>query len=125
MKSRLFSPPLQLRYLSMTAAPNNFAAGFRYRGNFFSSMLDTSTEERLGPSQQPVRFFDLLRALGYLALGGWLVYTADRPLAAGALLPLSHNFRLVLGGILILYGVVRLVRALPFQFRKSRRDDVR
>lgn len=88
-------------------------------------MLDTSTEERLGPSQQPVRFFDLLRALGYLALGGWLAYTADRPLAAGALLPLSYKTRLVLGGILILYGVVRLVRALPFQFRKSRRDDVR
>ncbi|RZL10672.1 MAG: hypothetical protein EOO62_12925 [Hymenobacter sp.] len=88
-------------------------------------MLDTSTEERLGPSQQPVRFFDLLRALAYMALGGWLVYTADRPLAAGALLPLSHTTRLVLGGILILYGVVRLVRALPFQFRKSRRDDFR
>lgn len=125
MKSRLFSPPLQLRYRLAKATPNNFAAESRYRGNSFFSMLDTSTEERLGPSQQPVRFFDLLRALAYLALGGWLVYTADRPLAAGALLPLSHTTRLVLGGILILYGVVRLVRALPFQFRKSRRDDFR
>jgi hypothetical protein len=125
MKSRLFSPPLQLRYSPAIATPNNFVIGFRYRGNLFFSMLDTSTEERLGPSQQPVRFFDLLRAFGYLALGGWLAYTADRPMAAGALLPLSHNARLVLGGILILYGVVRLVRALPFKFRKSRRDDFR
>lgn len=125
MKSRLFSPPLQLRYLSTTTAPNNFTIGFRYKVTSFLSMLDTSTEERLGPSQQPFRLFDLLRALGYLALGGWLAYTADRPLAAGALLPLSHKTRLVLGGVLILYGVVRLVRALPFQFSKSRRNDVR
>ena len=88
-------------------------------------MLDTSTEERLGPSQQPVRFFDLLRALGYLALGGWLMYTADRPLAQGALLPLGHKTRLVLGGILVLYGIVRLVRALPFRFRKTRSHDFR
>ena len=65
-------------------------------------MLDSSTEERLGPSQQPVRLFNLLRAVGYLALGGWLAYTANRPMAAGALLPLSHTTRLVLGGVLIL-----------------------
>lgn len=86
-------------------------------------MRDSSTEERLGPSQQPVRFFDLLRALGYLALGSWLMYTADRPLSSAALLPLGHQTRLVLGGLLILYGIVRLVRALPFKFRKSRPDD--
>ncbi|RZK26279.1 MAG: hypothetical protein EOO63_14895 [Hymenobacter sp.] len=86
-------------------------------------MRDSSTEERLGPSQQPVRLFDLLRAVGYLALGGWLLYTANRPLAPGALLPLGYKTRLVLGGIMVLYGVVRLVRALPFKFRKSRPDD--
>lgn len=86
-------------------------------------MRDSSTEERLGPSQQPVRFFDLLRALGYLALGSWLMYTADRPLSSAALLPLGHRTRLILGGLLILYGIVRLVRALPFKFRKSRPDD--
>lgn len=88
-------------------------------------MLDTSTEERLGPSQQPVRFFDILRAIGYLALGGWLAYTANQPMAKGALLPLGYKTRLVLGGVLFLYGVIRLLRALPFQFRKSRRDDFR
>jgi len=88
-------------------------------------MRDSSTEERLGPSQQPVRFFDLLRAIAYLALGGWMIYTADRPMAASALLPLSHRARLILGGLLLLYGIVRLVRTLPFQFRKSRPDDFR
>ena len=86
-------------------------------------MRDSSTEERLGPSQQPVRFFDLLRAVGYLALGGWLLYTANRPMAAGALLPLGYKTRLALGGVLFLYGIVRLLRALPFQFRKPRRND--
>ena len=88
-------------------------------------MLDTSTEERLGPSQQPVRFFDLLRAIGYLALGGWLMYTANQPMSKGALLPLGYKTRLILGGILVLYGIVRLVRALPSQSRKSQRDDFR
>lgn len=86
-------------------------------------MLESSTEERLGPSQQPVRFFDIIRAIGYLALGSWLLYTANRPLSSGALLPLGYKTRLALGGILVLYGIVRLVRALPFQFRKSRPDD--
>lgn len=86
-------------------------------------MRDSSTEERLGPSQRPVRFFDLLRAVAYLALGGWLMYTAGRPLSSGALLPLGYKTRLVLGGILVLYGVVRLVRALPFSARKPRNHD--
>ena len=72
-----------------------------------------------------MRFFDLLRAIAYLALGGWMIYTADRPMAASALLPLSHRARLILGGLLLLYGIVRLVRTLPFQFRKSRPDDFR
>jgi hypothetical protein len=86
-------------------------------------MRDNSTEERLGPSQQPVRLFDLLRAVAYLALGGWMLYTADRPTAAGALLPLGHKARLLLGGLLVVYGIVRLVRALPFNFRKPRPND--
>lgn len=85
-------------------------------------MSDTSTEERLGPSQRPVRFFDLLRALAYVALGAWLLYTADRPLSSAALLPLGYKTRLVLGGLLVLYGLVRLGRALPFNFRKSASD---
>ncbi|RZK88345.1 MAG: hypothetical protein EOO62_37805 [Hymenobacter sp.] len=88
-------------------------------------MRDSSTEERLGPSQQPVRLFDLLRAVGYLALASWLLYTANRPMAAGAMFPLSSRTRLIMGGLLLLYGIVRLVRALPFNFRKSRPHDFR
>jgi len=85
-------------------------------------MRDSSTEERLGPPQQPVRLFDVIRAVAYLALGGWMLYTAGRPMV-GALLPLSTKARLILGGILVLYGIVRLVRAFPFKSRKSRPDD--
>jgi hypothetical protein len=104
---------------------NNFSPTIRYTGQLphLSLMRESSTEERLGPSQQPVRLFDYIRAIAYLALGGWLLYTADRPLASGALLPLGYKTRLALGGILVLYGIVRLVRALPFKFRKSRTDD--
>jgi hypothetical protein len=85
-------------------------------------MRDSFTEERLGPPQQPVRLFDILRAVAYMALGGWMLYTAGRPMV-GALLPLSTKARLILGGILVLYGIVRLVRAFPFKSRKSRPDD--
>ena len=85
-------------------------------------MRDSSTEERLGPPQQPVRLFDVIRAVAYLALGGWMLYTAGRPMV-GALFPLSTKARLILGGILVLYGIVRLVRAFPFKSRKSRPDD--
>jgi hypothetical protein len=85
-------------------------------------MRDSFTEERLGPPQQPMRLFDIIRAVAYLALGGWMIYTASRPMV-GALLPLSTKARLILGGILVLYGIVRLVRAFPSKSRKSRPDD--
>jgi hypothetical protein len=83
-------------------------------------MLDLPpTEERLGRSPQRVlRYFVLLMALVYLALGVWLWVTASYPSAAGSLLPLSTTARRVLGSLFIGYGLLRFVRSYRQYFRQ-------
>jgi len=88
-------------------------------------MLNTpTTEERLGKSpQRIVRYFVLVMALIYLALGIWLLLTAGKASPAGTLLPLSPTTRKVLGGVFVAYGVLRFVRAYQQNFRKPSNDD--
>lgn len=83
-----------------------------------------TTEERLGSPQRIVRYFTLIMALVYAGLGVWLWTTANRPTAAGALLPLGPKTRMVLGSVFILYGLIRFVRTLRAQFRKPTPDDL-
>jgi len=83
-----------------------------------------TTEERLGSPQRIVRFFALIMALVYLALGGWLWYTAGRPTPAGALLPLGTGGRIFLGTVFALYGLYRLVNTIRTQFRKPTPDEL-
>lgn len=83
-----------------------------------------TTEERLGSPQRIVRYFTLIMALVYAGLGGWLWLTANRPTAAGALLPLGPKTRMVLGSVFILYGLIRFVRTLRAQFRKPTPDEL-
>jgi len=88
-------------------------------------MLNTpTTEERLGKSpQRIVRYFVLVMALIYLALGIWLLLTAGKASPAGTLLPLSPTTKKVLGGVFVAYGVLRFVRAYQQNFRKPSDDD--
>ena len=83
-----------------------------------------TTEERLGSPQRIVRYFTLIMALVYAGLGVWLWMTANRPTAAGALLPLGPKTRMVLGSVFILYGLIRFVRTLRAQFRKPIPDEL-
>lgn len=83
-----------------------------------------TTEERLGSPQRIVRFFALIMALVYLALGVWLFYTAGRPTPAGALLPLGKGARIFLGSVFVLYGLYRLVTTIRTQFRKTPPDEL-
>jgi len=83
-----------------------------------------TTEERLGSPQRIVRCFTLIMALVYAGLGVWLWMTANRPTAAGALLPLGPKTRMVLGSVFILYGLIRFVRTLRAQFRKPTPDEL-
>ena len=78
-----------------------------------------TTEERLGKSpQRLVRYFVLVMALVYLGLGVWLFWSAGEP-ASGGLLQLGATGRRVLGGVFILYGLMRFVRGYQTNFRKK------
>ncbi|MDQ2792632.1 MAG: hypothetical protein M3Y12_01290 [Bacteroidota bacterium] len=78
-----------------------------------------TTEERLGKSpQRLVRYFVLVMALVYLGLGVWLFLSASEP-AAGGVLQLGATGRRVLGGVFVLYGLLRFIRGYQTNFRKK------
>ena len=78
-----------------------------------------TTEERLGKSpQRLVRYFVLVMALVYLGLGVWLFWSAGGP-ASGGLLQLGRTGRRVLGGVFMLYGLMRFIRGYQANFRKK------
>jgi DNA-binding transcriptional regulator of glucitol operon len=82
-----------------------------------------TTEERLGKSpQRLVRYFVLVMALVYLGLGVWLFWSAGEP-ASGGLLQLGTTGRRVLGGVFMLYGIMRFVRGYQTNFRKKTFSD--
>lgn len=78
-----------------------------------------TTEERLGKSpQRLVRYFVLVMALVYLGLGVWLFWSAGGP-ASGGLIQLGSIGRRILGGMFILYGLIRFIRGYQANFRKK------
>jgi hypothetical protein len=80
-------------------------------------MLNPRKENQAkNPVQRFVRIFTLLMTLLYVALGLFLIFIDNDSLS----LNLSNEVRLVLGGILILYGVVRFVRV--YQLNKKSQD---
>lgn len=83
-------------------------------------MLDLpTTEERLGKSpQRLVRYFVLVMALVYLGLGTWLFWSANEPVSGGVV-QLGATGRRILGGVFILYGLLRFIRGYQVNFRKK------
>ena len=78
-----------------------------------------TTEERLGKSHQRlVRYFVLVMALVYLGLGAWLFWSAGKP-AGGGLLQLGRTGRRALGGVFVLYGLIRFIRGYQANFRNK------
>lgn len=71
------------------------------------------------PVQKFVRIFTLLMTLLYVALGLFLMFIDNDSLS----LNLSKEVKLVLGGILILYGVVRFVRVYQLNKRSQDKTD--
>jgi hypothetical protein len=83
-----------------------------------------TTEERLGKSpQRLVRYFVLVMALVYLGLGIWALWSASQPIAPESAIQMGPTARRVLGGVLVLYGLVRLGRVYYTQFRKTSSSD--
>ncbi|RZL08100.1 MAG: hypothetical protein EOO62_15980 [Hymenobacter sp.] len=82
-----------------------------------------TTKERLGSPQRIMRFFTLVMALVYVALGVWFWVTATTPSATAAVLPLGYKARLILGAVFVLYGLYRLVSALRTILAKPTSDS--
>jgi cytochrome c biogenesis protein CcdA len=67
------------------------------------------------PAQKFVRIFTLLMTLLYVALGVFLIFIDETQLN----LNISDEVRIVLGGILILYGAVRFIRVYKLNKRSK------
>ncbi|MFD2512745.1 hypothetical protein ACFSRY_02595 [Pontibacter locisalis] len=74
---------------------------------------------RKNPAQKFVRIFTLLMTLLYVALGLFLIFIDEGQLN----LNLPDEVRIVLGGILILYGAARFIRVYQLNKRSKNRID--
>lgn len=82
-----------------------------------------TTEDRLGKSpQRLLRYFVLLMAVVYIAMGCWLWWSADQPLGGG-FVTLGPTVRRVLGAVFIIYGLVRFGRGYQNFRKKSTFND--
>ena len=80
--------------------------------------------DRRRPTRRPAKSFSsamkyvaLLMALIYFCMGFYVL------LASESQLPLSKQYKYIIGGMLIFYGIVRFVRAYQQHFKKNRRDE--
>jgi hypothetical protein len=73
-----------------------------------------TTEERVGKRsmQTVVRYFSLFMAVVYIGLGIFLFFTSPDVLS------LSPTVQRALGGVFVLYGLIRLVRTYQQYFKK-------
>jgi hypothetical protein len=73
-----------------------------------------TTEERVGrrSTQSVVRYFSLFMAVVYIGLGIFLFFASPETLS------LSPTVQRALGGVFVLYGLIRLVRTYQQHFKK-------
>lgn len=74
-----------------------------------------TTDERLGKrsSLGVMRYFSLVMSAAYIALGAYLF------LASPEAFSLSPGVQKILGGVFVLYGIIRFVRTYQQYFKKS------
>ncbi|WP_439880490.1 hypothetical protein ACSX1A_15190 [Pontibacter sp. MBLB2868] len=83
-------------------------------------MLRPRRENETGNAVQKfVRIFTLLMTLLYVALGVFLIFIDNSQLN----LNLSKEVRMVLGGILILYGAARFIRVYQLNKRSKNNEN--
>lgn len=78
-------------------------------------MLNTNADERINSrrgQQTTSRYFTMLMAVVYVGLGAFLIA------APPGIFHLTLTTRRVVGGLFILYGLIRFVRAFRQHFRK-------
>lgn len=64
-----------------------------------------------------MKYISLLMVLLYFGMGLYVL------LAGEDRLPLSAQYKYIIGGMLIFYGFIRFVRAYQQYFKKNRRDE--
>lgn len=74
-----------------------------------------TTDERLGKrsSLGVMRYFSLFMSAAYIALGVYLFVAAPEAFS------LSPAVQQILGGIFVVYGIIRFVRTYQQHFKKS------
>lgn len=77
--------------------------------------LENDETPRNSPYRKFVKYLSLIMGIIYLAFGGFILVN-DLP-------NISETFKYILGGILILYGFMRLLRAYQQFFRSPNRRD--
>lgn len=77
-------------------------------------MLNSNADERIGGQQRQktMPFFMMLMAVIYMALGAFLIA------APPGMFVLAPTSRRIVGGLFILYGLIRFVRTIRQHFRK-------
>lgn len=80
-----------------------------------------TTDERLGKrgAHNVMRYFSLFMALAYISLGIFLWF------ASPEVFSLSPTVQRTLGGIFVLYGIIRFVRTYQQHFKKSNDNSAR
>ena len=80
-----------------------------------------TTDERLGKrgTQGVVRYFSLFMSLAYISLGIFLLFASPEAFS------LSPTVQRILGGVFILYGIIRFVRTYQQHFKKSNDTSAR
>jgi hypothetical protein len=64
------------------------------------------------------RYFGMLMTLVYVALGLFIMFMDDEQYN----LDISEPARMIFGGVLILYGIVRFIRAYQVNSKSSKRN---
>lgn len=66
-----------------------------------------------------VRIFGLLMTTLYIVLGVFIMFVDEQTMR----LNMSSEFRYVLGGVLILYGIIRFIKVYQANTKKDRRYE--
>lgn len=80
-----------------------------------------TTDERLGKrgGQSVVRYFALFMSAAYIGLGIFLLVASPDALS------LSPTVQRILGGVFVLYGIIRFVRTYQQHFKKTDENSAR
>ncbi len=64
-----------------------------------------------------MKYVSLLMVLLYFGFGLYVLFSTERQI------PFPRDYKYILGGLLLFYGLIRFVRAYQQYFKKTRRNE--